>query len=307
MLRTIGLLALFASLSVAAPVRVQDVYDIKLKKSGKGEAFTQLRHETEASTFKLEDSAGKPLIEKKTTKTVEEEFKETVLEKEKGKRASKLRREYRKAISKSDGKDAQLAYDGKTVLIEKKANNYHFTIEGGEELKGGDAASLDNSFNNPGLTDSERDVLEKAFLPKKPVRLNETWKFDPSEIVKSLEKSFIGSLPVDKSKMKGECKLLRVYKKDGRQFGAFDIDLDLPLKGRLAVAKEIDATVQEGSKMHFLAKYDGCIDGTSSDGVMEGTMEIDLVATYQSSGQELKMTLRGSHKEKQSETDLSKK
>ncbi len=307
MLRTIGLLGLFASLSAAAPVRVQDVYDIKLKKSGKGESFTQRRHETESSTFKLEDSAGSQLLEKKVTKTIEDEFKETVLEKERGKRASKLRREYRKAVSKSDGKEVRLPYDGKTLLIEKKNDKYHFTIEGGEELKGEDAASFDNSFNNSGLTDSERDAFEKAFLPKKPVKLNETWNFDPTEVVKAFEKGMTLSLPVVKNKIKAECKLLRVYKKDGRQFGAFDIDLDLPLKGKFAMGKEMDATVQEGSKMHFLAKFDGCIDGSSSDGVMEGTMEIDLEATYKTSDQEIKLTLRASHKEKQDETDLSKK
>jgi hypothetical protein len=308
LLRTIGLFGLLSVAAAAAPVRVQDAYEIKLKKNSKGDVFTHSKQESEDAIFKLEGPDGSVLSEKKEAKAVVEEYKETILDKEKGKRAVKLRREYRKATVKTGDKETPLAYDGKTLTIEKKDGKYHFTLEDGKELLGKDAELLDRSFNKPGGDDSDDDDLEKAFLPKKPVKANETWKFDPAAIVKVLEKDSKTPLPVDKSKMTGQGKLARVYKKDGRQFGTFDIDIQLPLKGELAMGKGAAATVQDGSKMHFRAKFDGCIDGTSTDGTMDGSMELNLIATLTGpDGKELKMTVRSLEKGKQSETELSKK
>jgi hypothetical protein len=307
MLRKIGLLGILGLLVAAAPVRVDDAFTIKIKKSGKGAVTQQKKEETEDSHVKVEGPDGRALSDEKKSKTTIEEYKETILEKEKGKRASKIRREYIKATVKIDGKEKPLPYDGKTLLIEKKDGKYHFTIEGGKELEGKDVESLDRSFNKPG-GDSEGDELEKALLPKKPVAVNETWKIDSEELLKALAKDSQHPLPVDKSKVAGQGKLLRAYKKDGRQYGVFDIEVTLPLKGDFPLGKDEKAPIQKGSKMTLHAKVDACIDGSSSDAVSDMSMDIDLTAVIKApGGQELKMVLKASQKGKESELDLSKK
>lgn len=308
MVRKLGLLVLVGFLVAAAPVRVDDAYEIKIKKSGKGAITQQQKENHEESHVKIEGPDGKALTDKNDSKTTIEEYKETLLEKVKGKRATKIRREYTRAVIKSGEEEKPLAYDGKTLLIEKKDGKYHFTIEGGEELKGKDAETLSRSFNKPVGDDGEGSEVEKAILPKKPVAVNGTWKIDAEDLSKALTKDTNQPFPVDKSKASGQGKLLRAYKKNGRQYGVFDINVTLPLKGDFPLGKDQKAPIQPGSKMTLHAKVDGCIDGTSSDTVSETTMNIDLVALISTpGGQELKMILKVSQKGKDSEKDLATK
>jgi hypothetical protein len=307
MLRKIGLLGILCLLMAAAPARLGDTYSIKIKRSGKESVTQHKREETEDSHIKLEGPDGDALNDKKESKTTIEEYKETILEKKKGKRATKIRRQYSKAVVKTNGKEQTLPHAGKTLLIEKKGDKYHFTIEGGEELKGKDAESLNRVFNKPNDDDSDNDELDKVFLPKKPVAVNDTWKIDPDELIKAMAKDPQQRLPVDKSKATGKGKLLRAYKKNGRQYGVFDIEVKLPLKGEFPLGKDTKAPIREGSAtMHM--KVDACIDGTSSDAVAEMSMTMDLVAGIKMPGsQDLKITLHIAEKGKDDETDLAKK
>jgi hypothetical protein len=307
MLRMVGFLILVGFLPVAAPVCVDDAYEIKAKKSGKGAVTHHKKEDTDESHFKLEGPDGKAITDKKDAKTTIEEYKETILEKVEGKRATKIRRDYTRAIIKSGGDEKFLPYDGKTLLIERKDGRYHFTIEGGEELKGKDAEELNRSFNKPGSDDNDGNEMEKAILPKKPVPVNGTWTINPEVFMKVLAKDPEQSFPIDKSKASGQGKLLRAYKKDGRQYGVFDIEVTLPLKGDFPLSKDQNVPIQEGSKILLHARADACIDGTSSDSVSETAMSIELIALLSAPGeQELKMTFNISQKGKYSEKDLSK-
>src|SRR5579871_4752975 len=163
MLRNFGWVGLLALMGAAAPVNVNDTFTIKLKKSGKGDVTMNSKQDVEESSFKLTGADGKALQENKESKTVTEEYKETILEKVKGKKATKLRREYTKAIIKTGDKEKELPYQGKTLLIEKKDDGkYHFTIEGGGELQGKDVEQLNNSFNKEGGNESDENAVEKA-------------------------------------------------------------------------------------------------------------------------------------------------
>jgi hypothetical protein len=308
MLRKLGWLVLVGFLAAAAPLRVDDAYEIKIKKSDKGAVIQQKKESSEESHLKVEGPGGKALADKNDSKTTIEEYKETILEKVKGKRPTKVRREYAKAVIKSGEDEKPLAYDGKTLLIEKKDGKYHFTIEGGEKLKDKDAEALSRSFNKPVGDDDEGNEVEKVILPKKPVAVNGTWKIDIEDLSKAMSKDDSQPFPIDKSKASGQGKLLRAYKKDGRQYGVFDINVNLPLKGDFPLSKDQKAPIQPGSKMTLHAKVDACIDGTSSDSVSETAMSIDLVALISTpGGQELKMNLKVSQKGKENEKDLSKK
>jgi hypothetical protein len=309
MLRKIGLLGFVAFIAAAAPVSVDDTYTIKLKKSEKGAVATQTKQDSEESRFKLEGPDGKVLQEKKESRTITEEFKETILEKPKGKKATKVRREYAKAVVKTGEGEKEMPYQGKTVLIEKKADGkYHFTIEGGEEIKGKDAESLNRAFNKEEGDDSDENALEKAIMPTKAVKVNGTWTIDANALVKALNKGAKQPLPVDKSKIEGKGKLLKAYKKDDRQFGVLDIEVRMPLKGDFPLGGGQGAPIQDGSKMVLRVKVDGCIDGTSSDSIMEGSMEMDIKATFKGpDGNEYKMTLLAKQSGKENEKDLAKK
>jgi hypothetical protein len=306
MMRKSGLLVLIGLLAAAAPVRVDDAYPVKIKKSGQGDVSTQDKQETEISSVKLEDPDGKVLQDKKEERIINEAYKETTLEREKGKRATKLRREYTKATVKVGKNETTLPYQGKTVLIEKKDGKYRFTIEGGEELTGKDAELLNKSFNKG--DDSEDETLDKIILPQKPVKVNETWKIDPDALVKAFSKDTKQSFPLDKSKTGGTGKLVRAYKKDDKQFGVLDVKIDLPLKGEFPIGRGQNAPIQEGSKMTMRVEVDTCIDGTVSDAVANMSMEMDLIATIKGpDGKDYKMTIRSTQKEKSEEKDLSKK
>ena len=308
MLRKIGLFGILGLLMAAAPVRLGDAFTIKLKKSGKGSVTQHKKEETTNPRFKVVDSDGNVIKDEKKAQTSIEEYKETILAKEMGKRPTKLRRVYSKAIIKTDSKEKTLPYEGKTLLIEKKGDRYHFILEGGAELKGEDANLLDPAFNKPDGDDSDNAEQEKVFLPKKPVAVNETWKIDPAEVIKYLWKGKQHFFPLDKSKATAQGKLLRVYKNDGRQYGVFDIDFSVPIKGDFPLDKNEKAPVQEGSKMAFRIQVDCCIDGISGDGVLDSSVNIDCTMTFKTpDGQQCKVIVQAVEKSKERTTDLSKK
>jgi hypothetical protein len=307
MLRKIGLLVVVGLIAAAAPLR-NDSYTIKIKKSAQGDISKQEKQETDLSSFKLEGPDGKVLQDKKEERSVTQAYKETILAKEKGKKATKLRREYTRAAVKTGDKETTLPYEGKTVLIEKKEGKYHFTLEDGKELTGKDAELLNRSFNKGG-DDSEDEDMQKAFLPNKPVKQGDAWKIDAEAMTKAFEKGTSQPLPVDKEKAKGEGKLLRAYKKGDREYGDIDIDLDIPLKGDFPLGKGQTAPIQSGSKMTMKVQLKNvCIDGTTSDGTSDVTFDMDLGATFKGpDGKEYKISITSKHKEKSKEEDLSKK
>jgi hypothetical protein len=306
MRRKMGLLVLIALVAAAAPLR-DDGYTIKIKKSGQGSVTKQDKEETDNNYVKFEGPDGKAK-ENKEERTVTQAYKETVLEKKEGKRATKLRREYTKAVVKVGDKEMTLPYQGKTVVIEKKDGKYHFTIEGGAELTGKDAELLNRAFNKGG-DDSDSDDLEKAFLPKKPVKEGDTWTIDGAAIVKAFEKDAAQPIPVDKDKAAGKGKLLRAYKEGGRQYGDFDIDLDIPLKGEFPLGPGQSAPIQAGSKMGMKVQIKkACIDGTVSDGNVAMSFDMDLTAAFKGpDGKQYKITINSKHKAKSKEEEVPKK
>jgi hypothetical protein len=256
----------FAFLTVAlallvGPVRADESYTLKPRKSAKGDVTRVELQEQGKAVEKYLSLDGKQLKEMhaKTAKTLS--FKQTILEQPKGQeRPTKLRREYAKAeASKDDDKAKPLIYQGKTVLIEKKGEKYHFQIVGGDELTGDDATDLDQEFNQ-GRADG-RD-FQKVLLPIKPVAVGATWKIDPEKFVKELTKGeHAERLVVDFTKATATGKLVSAKKKDGKQFGVIEYHLELPVKELGAKDKRME--LEPGAKMIFDLREDGCIDGSA--------------------------------------------
>ena len=130
-------------------------------------------------------------------------------------------------------------------------------------------------------------------LPTHPVKVNGTGDVDAAALVKALLKDSKQPFPVDKSKVKGTGKLLKAYKKGERQFGQFEIEVTLPLKGDFPIGKDQGAPIKEGSKMVMHVEADGCIDGSSSDVKGEVSLDIDITATIKGpDGKDYKMVLQ---------------
>jgi hypothetical protein len=280
-------------------VQAQDAVTIKLRKAAKGETSLVEKNSTDVSKNKIVDDQGKALQDKEEKKGETYVFRETVLERDGDKPPTKLRRQYEKAQVAVDGKTTELAYQGKTVLIEKKDGKFHFQIDGGKELTGDEAKHLNDEFNK-----KEGDELdfEKAILPKKAVKVGETWKIDMEPLVKDFEKST--SLPMDIGKSAGTGKLLKVYQKDGKQFGVMELSLDMPLKAGKADKIVIDA----GSKISVAATLDICIDGSAESGTITGKLGVELKATVPlADNKEAKLSLSVQGTRLETHKDLAKK
>ncbi|HZT83543.1 MAG TPA: hypothetical protein VFA26_25155, partial [Gemmataceae bacterium] len=221
---------------------------------------------------RLTDPEGKKALKedaKQETKKVA--YKATILEKPEGaQRPTKLTRTYEKARVTAGGKERTLPYEGKSVLIEKKGDRYQFKIEGGEELTGKDAEELNKEFNRKDNTDTEE--LKKLLIPKAPVAAGGTWKLDMAAVAKELSKG--GGPVIDASKAKGTGKLVKAYRKDGKQYGVMEFDLDLPVT-EMPIGP-MTLPLEAGSKLTIRMTVDGCIDGTDFSYRMKGDLGMKL-------------------------------
>jgi hypothetical protein len=241
------LLAVGGLLGTPAGVWAEDAYTIKIKKGGKGDTRQVDGRDAEETTFKVEGPDGKVLENKEEKKASTQAYRETILERpDADKKATRLRRHYTRARVQTGGAERTLPYEGKTVLIEKKGGKYHFTVEGGGELTGRDAEKLDKEF----AKHDSGDLLEQALLPRKAVRVNETWKIDPKPLLEDM-----APLEADEGKVAGTGKLLRAYRKDGKQFGVLEFRVEVPLKGTFRAGDD-KVQVQPGSKVVFAMNAD---------------------------------------------------
>lgn len=271
MVRSTWMVVVVGAIIGPASAWADDAYLIKLKGPVRGGTVLTRTRSTIRSQSKGDNLDGKSLV--KTTKTEKEaEYRQTVLEIPEGqKNPSRLRRQYDKAESKVGDKKVILPYQNKSVLIEKnKDGPFRFRIEGGPELTGKDADSLDTEFN---WTSADPWASTTAFLPKKAVRVGETWKFDPAFFLKSPKPD--KTTVFNEAKAEATAKLVRAYRKGGRQFGVVEIWVEAPIK-ELKVGSE-KLTVVDG-KLICSVTLDCCIDGGSGNGTSATWTQMDCHA-----------------------------
>jgi hypothetical protein len=289
-------LTLAALLTVPLAASAQEKIDIKFRKPTKGDVTLVEKKDTEETKTLILDNAGKVLQDLSQPKKVTNyAYRETTLAVGADDKATKLTRQYTKAETSDKGEAvAPLPYEGKTVLIEKKGDRYTFQIEGGGELTGKDAEKLDSEFNPKKKGGPD---FEKMLLPGRPVAVGETWKLDTRPLVEEMKKS--DDVVVDFDKMVMTAKLVRAYKKGGRQFGVIRVDWVVPIKAFKGGGKE--TPLEPGAKMVVVADMDVCIDGTAYLGTMTGDVRMDMAFPVPDMPQ-LRATaqMRGNHFEKRS-------
>jgi len=275
-----AVLVCLLALPALAPAQT---YEIKIKRSATGDKGRTAKEETTNTKMILKGPDGKVLMENAEKGSESFTYVEEVLEQDKEMKSTRLRRAYEKAQVTKGDKTTTLPYQGKTVLIEKKGEKFAFSVDG-KELAGEDAQALTKEFNEK--KGDERD-FEKILLPRKAVGINDTWQIDLAAFLKLFGDN--EDFDVDAARSSGTGKLLRAYRKDGRQFGVVEITMDMPIK---SFGKgDAKATLDPGAKFKITFVLDACIDGTASSGTMKATMEMTARGTFTAEGMKLAFTL----------------
>lgn len=268
---------------LAAPAIAQEKFTIKIRKDAKGDVLKVTETETEKGSMKI--TVNNMVMPKDEDKGHSAAYTEKIVEKEDGKRATKVERTYTRAEMTKDGNKITPSFVGKTVLIERVGGGYKFSIDG-KELSGDDAAFFTEEFKDKKREDEED--IEKLFLPKEAVAVNSTWKPDAAAVVKELMKDAESPLDIDAAKATASGKLLKAYKQGGKQYGVVEITVNLPLKAIGAGAMKIE--MEAGSNIKLTFGFDGCIDGSASAGKMAMNMQMKMVGTLKTpDGVEVKL------------------
>jgi hypothetical protein len=269
MLRAILACLLATGLLAFAPVSAADeTYTLKLYKSKKGDKTEYEKNESTKTNVLI--SAGGMDKNEETTSGKKEVFTEEILEKKDSERwPTKLTRTYTVAEVTEKDKTTKTVYAGETVLIEKKGDKYEFSVKG-KALKENEAPELFQKFN--GKKDDE--PRNEDFLPEDPVKVGGSWKI-PADKSERMFKTLSGEkMKVDAKKSSIGGKLLKVYKKDGAQFGILELTFTVFVT-ELDIGGQLTKTSAE-SKIVLKGTLDTCIDGTVEfeDGKMEMTLDV---------------------------------
>jgi hypothetical protein len=268
MTRTLNFAAVSVLFVVAGMGYGQDSIALKIKIPAEGDVVQVEKSETTEAANKIVDAAGKVIREDNHKSVVASAYKETTLKCDSKKNPTKLERVYQKASETVDGKAVVMPYQGRTVLIEKKDDTYHFSVEG-KELSPEDAKSLATEFTRQ--SDSPEE-FRTAILPKNAVKVGDSWKADPTSFIKDADKAAKIEMDLDKCKATGT--LVKAYKKDDMQFGEIKLTMMLPVKSMGPANSKLIA--EAGSVLNMDLKMDLCIDGASNSGTMKGDAKFNL-------------------------------
>jgi hypothetical protein len=300
MARSVYLLAMLGLIWAAGAGRAQETYTIKLKEEARGHRHKVDKRITAQSTMKVVDSQGNPLQATEEDKTERFVYEEAILEKPEGLEPTHLRRRYEVAQVKIGTDNQTFPYLGKTVDIQKKGDRYHFRVEGGEELSSKDAQFLDKEFNKSKGDDL---VFKRAILPRKPVRVMESWTMDTAALIADLQKA--SPFEIDMANAKTTATLLKAYKKDGHQFGVVKMKMVFPLKWLKTGEQKV--SFGAGAQMMLEVTMDGCIDGSLLDAnaVLSGSMTAQ--ADLNQGGKKFRLTASMKMAEEEKDKELEKK
>jgi hypothetical protein len=256
--------SLFMPLSLAG---AHEVYRIKLKEPAVGETAVYKLVQKVRAARAVGDSPPFATLDQTLTFT----YRQTILEQLARTRwGTKLRRHYSHADRRENGKSETLGYKGMVVLIEKKGDKYAFRTEGGAALTAAKAEELEQEFNKKNASFFHRGSY--CLLPKIAVRVGQSWTADPTPMLKEMRFSG-GGMKVAGTRAEAKGRLLRAYKKDGRQFGVVELRFSVPI---LSLGGAGEVVKVEDSAWSFRLLLDCCIDGTSFAYRLKGVVEITI-------------------------------
>lgn len=275
-------LAVSLALLVPALSPAADVFEVKLRKRAQGDFIAVSFEEKTTNALTVSSPEGKVLNTENTEVVESAKYKEELLEKEAGKKPTKLRRTYEKATMTVGGKAQEFAYSGKAITVQRLTAGYVFTFDDGKPLVGEAAGLLPKEFTTEKSGD---ETIYAAVLPKKPVAVGAAWPVAAKDVLKEIagetaDKAF------DLTKAKGTGKLTKAYKKDDKQFGVLEIELSAPLTVLPDSRSNALFKCRAGSAFTMTLVFDACIDGTAESGTIKGEAKFAGTADVTASGKE---------------------
>jgi hypothetical protein len=257
---------------IVATVSVNaETHTIKLKKERPAKKLVHTEDTTE-SDVKVTDQGNNAINQEQSKEKLKVEYTETVVEREGG-TEKKLERAY-KTAEKTIGKERKpLAFHGRTVILEKKGKTWEARAKEAPELPEADRKKLARE-----MVDNEN--LDLIFVPEQPVKVGASWTVSR----KALEAwGALGKLDFDRSK--GQAKLVKVYRKDGKSWGVIEVKLQLALKSVQELTFDPPGTVD------LQGTLDAVIDGSSIDGKLTSNLKVEGKGTIKIDDQTLKFTM----------------
>jgi len=277
------------------PAVAQEKFTIKLKEPGQGDASrVEIVGAEEYKGVAKYEKQKEPATETRQRSTHTIYIETILLPPDDQLKPTKLKRVYERAEEKrvvgTDKREESLAFQGKTIIIEKKGAKYEYRYEGGVLLEP-DAISAILGAYYGGMSPSQN---KKSLAPSMPVAVDETWKIDPNGLMPSLAnmgKEFKSEL----FKAEGTAKLVKVYCQGDRLYGIIDATVEVHAKSK---RPSPNGQVESERKFTISIRLDGCIDGAVADAKitrttqtthnsisrsqLQGTTTIDLLITSNS-------------------------
>jgi hypothetical protein len=296
------IVVLFAGF-VAARAAGEEKYIIKLKKDAAGDVVrtSDALSETTSSSYSVMGHSQRKDAESRAASIYTEE----ILEKKQGERPTKLRRSYEKGEAFKDGKTIVPSFVGKTVLVQRgssiSGNGLGFAVDG-KTLAGDDADFLNRELKD--LTKPKEHEFEDLLLPKQAVALRETWRPEIGPIADFFSED--ARLKIDQARSRAAGRLLSAYIKEGKQFGVFEVTLELALAG--SAEGPMPAQFEAASKAKLFWRFDGCIDGSCRTSTVDVATDLQITSNVKvPDGTELKFDTSLHRKASKSRLDLTHK
>jgi hypothetical protein len=298
MSRWLGTIVFVGLLTAGPAVQAQQSYTLKFKEPGEGERYEQKSSESKSTNVQGVDAKGKEVFVQNVNQGMQTIFNATVLKRASDQEPPNLeKRMYEKAFQYKDKDLRAMSYEGKTVLVEKRGGGFHINQEGGGPLTDDDAVRLAEGFNKSGSKRSNPADL----LPKYPLKVDESWDLDVQVLAKAFNTD---ELVIAWPQGKYVGKLLRMYRKDNRQYGVLEFSLEMPIKSAKGFGKEL--TLVSG-KLVAKIVFDGCLDGTSCAHSAKMQLNGEFALTGQVNGTQINVTASFSETDEDERVELSKK
>lgn len=181
----------------------------------------------------------------------------------KDRKVSKFEVVYSKFQETNSGKKAApSSLVGPKITATRTGDRFTFTAT--PKLTPANLKELDEEFNKANKMENE------DLLPKKAVRVKDTWDVESSVLKKAFTDPSMPALDVSQGSMKG--KFIKAYKKDDKQYGVIEFELDIPFKATAFQGLQL----QDGSKLTGTMTIDCCIDGSTIDEQITGTIIFEM-------------------------------
>jgi hypothetical protein len=276
----LALLALALVIASRPLAAADDTYTIKFKELGKGETGSYDVTEKMELFVQLANAGGEKFVDVLAKADVKTVFWQRVLEKPDGEPPTRVLRGYGEARLTLQGEKTILPFEGKHVRMERKGNKTSVVIDGVKE-----GAGKHETLLRAEVVDS---LSMSAFLPRKPVKLKESYRFDGKPLADYI-RARVKDVQFDLTKLDGIGRLTEVSEKDGKPFAKVVTYLEIPIKSVTADGKKY--LMRAGDKMVMQINFDICMDGSTHVGTVKVVPYISLNAGVEAEGQKVTMKL----------------